>query len=1327
METRTEELDWINAYRLTGMLASPPKRDPLGLGSLEDWEQRGESSAATEATAGAEIDPELQEARQRLEERHTAQSKSETFEVDLKRTTQLIFTGSRKIPILREPRNLYRTTRDSYTQDVPRWPACAPSVIDRVLHIRYVPSQREPLNKPEPDVHVPKHKPGSGRLVYSYPSIPDRYFTKARIGKSLQSDGVHPTLNGSDDNVLLFESRFESGNLQKAIQIGPYSYQLWLRCDLFTVKHTQWYYFRVQNTKAGVTYRFTIMNLLKSDSLYNHGMKLLMYSEREAVRRRIGWHRVGHHIKYCKNNLRREDCKSEQYCYSLTWQCEFPHSDDTCYFAHSYPYAYSDMQDYLKALAKDSLRSQFCKQRILCRSVAGNLVHLLTITSPSSSLIEAEAKQAVVVTARVHPGETNGSWMMKGFLDFVTGNSTDAKILRDSFVFKVVPMLNPDGVIVGNYRCSLSGRDLNRNYRTTMKSAFPTVWHTKQMIRRLIQEREVVLYCDLHGHSRKQHVFIYGCENRFDPSARLHERVFPMMLHKNAPDKFLFSDCRFKVQKSKEGTGRIVMWREMGIMNSFTMEATFCGAKSGHAGYHFSVADFELMGHHLCDTLLDYCDPDRTKYQVVYQEVEQMVKDQILAKLASMGKELPPGTDPLDIPLMDSDFSSGVESSDGGSDSSVSDGLPMELMYGPAAIRKKKKKKSKGDKKRHPAKLRMHQSQTSLSDEQKSNEPSTVPLTERDIVALAKAGQEKSVSDKDGAPLKMTTSSMKPEPIQMSDFIRSLPDNVSRSSAKRGCTTPNIAGLVEDKESGTVMISGFNLMNSVGANPSVATTALSAATKTSPAQSRRSSIGPPQFRTSSQGPGAFTARYVSHHLAAESGNRLLTAALSGRPETPALHSRSSLIRSSFRLRKADDSKVIPARLELDIVKRRDPIEKDSTQPALSGDSVESIASERSFVSLDGTGLEFLTNRLSTTHLTTQRKKDDPPEITSSADTNSLQTNGSRSAVFMKQLKALQSTRRLDVMPEGGGGGGKREAESRHRKSTTSNEIRSAFESLHEITAAAIADTEPLSTSAEEPRLSSHRLSRTGSWFRSKDRIEEHKSAIAAAVKEHEVVHRQTAPSKSSPPNKLSDDRRTVSTTANVSSDHVSASKKARSPVPRIFSESIAPSSRRPVPRSASFPIASQGTRSALQSAAAGGRRRRDVLNAVASAKRPLTVHSTAKRGGTSYEVETNSPPFPPTVAFLRGDETVEIPGNMYARLRLNRGETSTGVESIADPNVCKVGRRPNLETGTSPATISLTIDEMELLRQAKKKKKIHQTSRGFRFLQSSKKARERLN
>ena len=58
------------------------------------------------------------------------------------------------------------------------------------------------------------------------------------------------------------------------------------------------------------------------------------------------------------------------------------------------------------------------------------------------------------------------------------------QVLRDNFVFKVVPMLNPDGVIVGNYRCSLAGRDLNRNYRSKLKDSYPIIWHTKAMVKK---------------------------------------------------------------------------------------------------------------------------------------------------------------------------------------------------------------------------------------------------------------------------------------------------------------------------------------------------------------------------------------------------------------------------------------------------------------------------------------------------------------------------------------------------------------------------------------------------------------------------------------------------------------------------------------------------------------------------------------------------------------------------------------------------------------------------------------------------------------------------
>lgn len=99
----------------------------------------------------------------------------------------------------------------------------------------------------------------------------------------------------------------------------------------------------------------------------------------------------------------------------------------------------------------------------------------------------------MIITARVHPGESQASWMMKGVLDYITGPSLEAHELRDQFIFKMVPMLNPDGVIVGNYRCSLAARDLNRNYRHPKKESFPTVWHTKNMIESVMEKHEVSL------------------------------------------------------------------------------------------------------------------------------------------------------------------------------------------------------------------------------------------------------------------------------------------------------------------------------------------------------------------------------------------------------------------------------------------------------------------------------------------------------------------------------------------------------------------------------------------------------------------------------------------------------------------------------------------------------------------------------------------------------------------------------------------------------------------------------------------------------------------
>ena len=47
------------------------------------------------------------------------------------------------------------------------------------------------------------------------------------------------------DKTLVFESRFESGNLRKAMKVGPFDYELYLKNDYATHSATQWYYFRV--------------------------------------------------------------------------------------------------------------------------------------------------------------------------------------------------------------------------------------------------------------------------------------------------------------------------------------------------------------------------------------------------------------------------------------------------------------------------------------------------------------------------------------------------------------------------------------------------------------------------------------------------------------------------------------------------------------------------------------------------------------------------------------------------------------------------------------------------------------------------------------------------------------------------------------------------------------------------------------------------------------------------------------------------------------------------------------------------------------------------
>ena len=98
------------------------------------------------------------------------------------------------------------------------------------------------------------------------------------ITKKKRYDNTHHRfllrIPNDDEMKVRFESRFESGNLKKAIKVSDFEYNLWLNYDFNTKGHTQWFYFKIfTKLPAGTKIQFKILNLMKPDSLYNYGMK----------------------------------------------------------------------------------------------------------------------------------------------------------------------------------------------------------------------------------------------------------------------------------------------------------------------------------------------------------------------------------------------------------------------------------------------------------------------------------------------------------------------------------------------------------------------------------------------------------------------------------------------------------------------------------------------------------------------------------------------------------------------------------------------------------------------------------------------------------------------------------------------------------------------------------------------------------------------------------------------------------------------------------------------------------------------------------------------
>ncbi|XP_043555159.1 cytosolic carboxypeptidase 6 [Chiloscyllium plagiosum] len=419
---------------------------------------------------------------------------------------------------------------------------------------------------------------------------------------------------------LIFDACFESGNLGRVDYISEFEYDLFIRPDTCNPRFRVWFDFTVENMKEYQRVIFNIVNFSKTKSLYRDGMTPVVKSTS-----RPKWQRLP------SKNVYYYRCPDHRKNYVMSFAFCFDRDNEVYQFAYCYPYTYTRLQHYLDNLERRNM--DYFKRDLLGLSVQQRRLDLLTITNPVNLNTGVEQK-IVFITARVHPGESPASFVCQGFIDFLVSQHSVAKALRDVLVFKIVPMLNPDGVFLGNYRCSLMGFDLNRHWQDPSAWAHPTLYGVKQLIVQMYDNPKASMefYIDIHAHSTMMNGFMYG--NIFEDEERFQRQaVFPRLLCQNAED-FSFSSTCFNRDAVKAGTGRRFLG---GLLDDtsycYTLEVSFYSYVVGGttSTVPYTEEAYMKLGNNLARTFMDY------------YKTNNVASTKSLASVANFSREKSPG------------------------------------------------------------------------------------------------------------------------------------------------------------------------------------------------------------------------------------------------------------------------------------------------------------------------------------------------------------------------------------------------------------------------------------------------------------------------------------------------------------------------------------------------------------------------------------------------------------------------------------------------------------------------------------------------------------
>ncbi|KAF0288541.1 Cytosolic carboxypeptidase-like protein 5 [Amphibalanus amphitrite] len=356
------------------------------------------------------------------------------------------------------------------------------------------------------------------------------------------------------DGGFRISSNFDSGNLQRLEKVEPgtvtfegqgpddlcaHEFNCWVNPDCggteYENNNRTWFHFSFSGGPPFATVRFNIMNMNRQGKLYAQGMRTVYRVEPLFPE----WKRLTdtHLYKVEDNNF----IMSFKY-YTLE------DAGCTTYFAFSFPYSYTELQTHLNARDLQFRITPpigiYYHRELLTYTLDGRRVDLLTITASDGG------------EGREH--------RLPGLFPLA---QTEQRAVR----------------FPGRKAAAGSDSESLVSSGETERSAWSASSVSSGKDEPPAVDSNLFLYMDMHGHASKRGCFMYG--NHFSCDETMVDcMLLPKLVSLNSAN-FDFLACNFTEKNmhhrgkkdglSKEGSGRVALYRATGLVRSYTLECNY--------------------------------------------------------------------------------------------------------------------------------------------------------------------------------------------------------------------------------------------------------------------------------------------------------------------------------------------------------------------------------------------------------------------------------------------------------------------------------------------------------------------------------------------------------------------------------------------------------------------------------------------------------------------------------------------------------------------------------------------------------------------------------